>query len=45
MRIWEWVAVQSEVRVLMVAVRAAAEAQSLAMAVARFAMASTVSFW
>ena len=45
MRIWEWVAVQLAVRVLLVAVRAATEARSLAVAVVRFAMASTVSFW
>ena len=45
MRSWEWFAVQSAVRVLLIAVRAATEAQSLAVAVARFAMASTVSFW
>ena len=47
MRSWEWVAVQSVVRVLLVAVRAATEARSLAVAVAvaRFEMASTVSFW
>ena len=44
MRSWEWVAVQSAVRVLLVAVRAATEARSLAEAVARFAMDSTVSF-
>ena len=45
MRIQEWVVVQSAVRVLLVAVRAATEAQSLAVAVARFVMALTVSFW
>ena len=42
MRIWEWVAVQSAVRVLLVAVRAATEARSLAVDVKRFAMDSTV---
>ena len=45
MRSWEWVAVQSAVSVLLVAVRAATKDQSLAVAVARFAMASNVSFW
>ena len=44
MRSWEWVDVQSAVRVLLVAVIAATEAQSLAVAVARFAMVSTVLF-
>ena len=43
--IWEWVAVQFKVSVMLVAVRDATEAKSLAVAVARFAMASTVSFW
>ena len=42
---WEWVDVQSVVSVLLVAMRAATEARSLAVAVARFVMASTVSFW
>ena len=45
MRSWEWVAVQSEVSLLLVAVRADTEARSLAVAVARFAMDLTVSFW
>ena len=45
MRSWEWVAVKSAVSVLLVAVIAATEAQSLAVDVARFAMASTVLFW
>ena len=44
MRIWGWVAVQSAVSVLLVAVRAATEAQSLTVDVARFEMALTVSF-
>ena len=44
-RSWEWVAVQSAVSVLLVAVRAATETRSLAVAVSRFAMALTVSFW
>ena len=38
-------AVHSAVRVLLVAVRDATEARSLAVDVARFAMDSTVSFW
>ena len=41
----EWVAVQYVVSVLLVAVSAATKAQSLAVAAARFVMASTVSFW
>ena len=45
MRSWERVAVQLAARVLLVAVRAATEARSLAVAVARFVMDSTVSFW
>ena len=45
MRSWEWVALQSVVRALLVAVRAVTMARSLAVAVARFAMALIVSFW
>ena len=45
LRSWEWVDVQSAVRVLLVAVRDDTEARSLAVAVVRLAMASTVSFW
>ena len=45
MMIWEWVSVQYAVSVLLIAVRAATEAQSPAVPVARFAMALTVSFW
>ena len=45
MKIWELLEVQSVVSVLLVAVRAVTEARSLTVAVARFAMASTVSFW
>ena len=37
--------VQIAVSVLLVTVRAATEARSLAVAVARFAMALTLSFW
>ena len=44
MKSWEWVAVQSAVRVLLVEVRAATEARSLAVYVDRFAIASTISF-
>ena len=45
MRSWECVAVYYVVKVLLVEVRAAIEVRSLAVAVARFAMALTVSFW
>ena len=37
--------VESAASVMLVAVRAATEAKSLAVAVARFAMALTFSFW